>query len=208
MAAALELLEEHGPDSVTTRKVSQRIGVSSQVLYSDFGSIGALVQAMVEEGFAALDATLGAVKTTDDPVHDIVALALAYRRFALERPRLYAAMYAMTQPGGYRRTGEELRAGTDAFMHHVHAAQRAITAGRLEADDAVRIGLAMWTAVHGWVAMELAGYAGVFPGSVLDNFAFAVQHVLEGFGETAERCRTAVESAMMSAPAHDDGDHR
>lgn len=198
IAAGLDLLETQGPEAVTTRRVAQAIGMSSQAVYSDFGSIGALVQGIVEAGFEALEAELGAVAATDDPIADLATLALVYLDFARRRPQLYAAMYAMTRPGGYQRTGDEMGAGTNAFLHHLSAAERGIAQGRLEGDDPMRISLALWTAVHGWVAMELAGYVGVFPGDPLENLRFTLVRSLRGHGDDPQACEASVAAAVAA----------
>ncbi|EUA24144.1 tetR family transcriptional regulator [Mycobacterium xenopi 4042] len=47
-----------------------------------------LIAAVAEEGLRQFAAAL-AVPLTSDPVADLVATGIAYRRYALERPHMY-----------------------------------------------------------------------------------------------------------------------
>src|SRR5690349_316652 len=88
VATALRLLETAGPEAVTARRVAQEYGASTMAVYSEFGSLGALADAVVLRGFGALQAELMSVGPTDDPITDIWRLALTYAGFAARHPHL------------------------------------------------------------------------------------------------------------------------
>jgi AcrR family transcriptional regulator len=190
--AALELLETDGPEAMTTRRVGQRIGASSMAVYSEFGSMGALVGAVVTEGFAQLGATLDALPRTADPVSDLWEVALAYRAFALAHPHLYAAMFGISAPGGYRRSGDELLLGAGTFQGTVDLARRAADLGRFVHGTSYSMGLTEWTWLHGWVANELSGYPTIYPGDPIDHMRAGFMAVARGFGDSDEAVRASL----------------
>jgi AcrR family transcriptional regulator len=167
--AAIDLLATAGPEALQARKVAAGIGASTMAVYTHFGDMAALIDAVAREGFTRLAASLGAVPHTDDPVADLFRLGLAYRRTALDNPNLYALTFGLSAPGGRRaatadmtggRTSTELPEGHDAFTHLVDCAARAMTAGRFRIADATLAAAQLWSALHGFVALEIAGFYG------------------------------------------------
>ena len=158
VAAALELLEANGPEAMTTRKIAARVGTSSMAVYTDFGSMGGLVAAVVQEGFDQLASAMRAVPVTADPVADLWRLALAAREFARHHHHLYAVMFAAQAPGGYRRTGDELLQGIETFQALVEFSRRAIDSGRVTAAEPLPVAIQLWMVFHGMIMLELAGY--------------------------------------------------
>lgn len=127
-------------------------------VYTHFGGLPELVRAVVQEGFSRLAAHLGAVSETDDPLADLAALGEAYRANALEHPQLYAVMFGSASLGGYRLHEDELDEGRYTFDVLVAATQRTIDAGIFRAGDAESLAAQLWSATHGFVMLELAGY--------------------------------------------------
>src|SRR5438309_1322841 len=111
-------------------------------VYTHFGGMPALVDAVAEEGFRRLAENLAQVPKTDDPLADLIGLAMAYRHTALQNPNLYGVMFGLTAPGGRRIEGDDLTteqrpakdsAGYHAFEQLIEGATRAIDAGRFTA---------------------------------------------------------------------------
>lgn len=156
--AAARLLADEGPAALSTRRLAATVGTSTMAVYTHFGGLPELVRAVVREGFARLAAHLAEVPATDDPLHDLAALGAAYRANALDNPQLYAVMFGSASLGGYRLHDDELEEGRDTFDVLVAATQRAIDAGMLRPGDAEAIAAQLWSATHGFVMLELAGY--------------------------------------------------
>ena len=130
LEAAARLLSEDGPTSLTTRRVASEAGTSTMAVYTHFGSINDLVQAVVVEGFRRFGERLRAVPRTDDPLADLVGLSVAYRENALENRHLYTVMFGSASLGGYRRTSpDQLQIGCDTFDQFTEVLQRAMDAG-------------------------------------------------------------------------------
>ena len=160
---AARLLGEEGPSALSTRRLAREVGTSTMAVYTHFGGMPALVRAVVAEGFARLETRVGAVPTTDDELADLRALAAAYLANARENPHLYAVMFGSASLGGYRLHDDERAVGLVAFGQLVAGIARAMDAGRLRAGDPAAAAAQVWTALHGYVMIELAGFHHVVP---------------------------------------------
>ena len=127
-------------------------------VYTHFGGMPALVKEIVAEGFTRLDEHQARVPHTDDPLADLLALAMAYRDNALQNPHLYAVMFGATSLKGFTLTdaGHGDRAEQ---LRHPDRLRRPRDGGRHSSaeDDPARVAAQMWTAMHGFVMLELAG---------------------------------------------------
>jgi AcrR family transcriptional regulator len=153
VAAAAELIERTGSvEAVTLRAVAREAGVTAPAVYGHFADLGALVDAVLEEGFSALRAAIdAAVGGVDDPVERLVAGCRAYVTAGLAAPARYRAMFQERQvPGG--------RVAFDVLVDAVVACQ---AAGRSASRDARGDAVLIWTALHGVVTLSAAGVAAV-----------------------------------------------
>ncbi|MGN6475411.1 MAG: TetR/AcrR family transcriptional regulator [Mycobacteriales bacterium] len=156
--AAARLLAEEGPSGLSTRRLAAEVGTSTMAVYTHFGGLPELVRAVVREGFKRLGDHMAAVPETDDPLADLAALGEAYRANALDNPQLYAVMFGSASLGGYRLHDDELNEGRYTYDMLVAATQRTIDAGIFKPGDANAIAAQLWSATHGFVMLELAGY--------------------------------------------------
>ena len=158
---AARLLGEEGPSALTTRRLAAGAGTSTMAVYTHFGGMPALVREVAAEGFTRLVDRVGEVAPSDDPVEDLLRMAAAYRANARDNPHLYAVMFGSASLGGYRLRDDELGVGLEAFGQLVTATERAMDAGVLRRDDPSAVAAQLWTALHGFVMLELAGYSHV-----------------------------------------------
>ncbi len=94
--AAREMAEAEGWDSVTTRRLAERIEYSQPVLYQHFKNKDALVRAVALDGFTELTEQLRSARLgSDDPRHWLRDVAHAYIGFAAVSPVLYQAMFTL-----------------------------------------------------------------------------------------------------------------
>lgn len=144
VAAARELAEAEGWDAVTTRRLAERVEYSQPVLYSHFSGKDAIVRAVAIEGFDELTASLRRARSTATSCQAALrALAGAYLAFAVGRPALYDAMFALPidMPFGSPGMPDAPRA---AFAELVAAL--APLAGTRELET---LGELTWSALHG-----------------------------------------------------------
>lgn len=159
IAAAARLLREDGPAALSTRKVAAAASTSTMAVYSNFGSMEALVAAVVDEGFHILEGAFLALRPSDDPLADIAAQSSAYLDFATQHADLYAVMFGTAYLGQYRPSGYgELAEGRRRTLDRVaDNLARAIQAGRLNEAPSSDLAFTWWSAVHGYAMLESAG---------------------------------------------------
>lgn len=128
LQAAERLLEEVGPDGVTTRAVCAIANVKAPTLYHHFGDKNGLLDALVARGVNAFLARKRAMPDTEDAAADLVAGWDDFIGFALERPRLFRLM--VQRLGDNPQVIEAAMATTDQRL------ARLAEAGRLRTDIA------------------------------------------------------------------------
>ncbi|ANN19661.1 TetR family transcriptional regulator [Amycolatopsis orientalis] len=203
--AAIRLLSDGGPEALQARKLAAEIGASTMAVYTHFGGMGALVEEVVREGFRRLSANLGEVAETEDPAADLLTMALVYRRTVVENPHLYAVTFGQSQPNGQKAargdlTDEEIRQtlgneGVEAFNYLVRGAERLIKAGRFRPASEFAVAAQLWSAVHGYITLEVAGHFGDGENGV-DHILIPLATALGvGLGDTFE---AATRSARVS----------
>jgi AcrR family transcriptional regulator len=108
IAAALEVLEEEGEATFSTRAVLDIAKVSAPTLYHHFGNADGVLSAALAEAFAQfLQSKQQAAKKSADPVTALVLGWDNYVQFAAARPRLYAAMLSRVLQGGQIPAAEQ-----------------------------------------------------------------------------------------------------
>ncbi|MFW3169799.1 TetR/AcrR family transcriptional regulator [Geodermatophilus sp. CPCC 206100] len=147
--AAARLIETTGSvEAVTLRAVAREAGVTAPAVYGHFADLDALVDAVLEEGFAALRGSIAAaVAGLGDPVDRLVAGCRAYVRAGLAAPARYRAMFRSRRVPG----------GQAAFAVLVDAVVACQAAGRAPGRDADGDAVLVWTALHGVVTLRSGG---------------------------------------------------
>src|SRR5215204_4781324 len=116
VAAGRLLLEQEGPEALTMRRLAERVGIRAPSLYKHLPDKAALEAAIIATGFEEAAATFeraveveGVGEGPDNGRGALVALAAAYRRFALEHPHLYRLMNNGPLPRAHLPPGLENR---------------------------------------------------------------------------------------------------
>lgn len=154
---AARILDEQGPSALSARRLATGAGTSTMGVYTHFGSMGAVVDAVATEGFRRLIDRVDAVEWTDDAGADLLATAAAYRENALANPHLYAVMFGAVSVRGLGGSGADADVAYAAFRQLVTVVQRAMDLGPLRRDDPKAVAAQWWSALHGYMMLELAG---------------------------------------------------
>jgi AcrR family transcriptional regulator len=211
--AAVDILNEHGPDALQTRKIASAAGTSTMAVYTHFGGMPALIAAVAEEGLRQFDAAM-TMPETSDPVADLMSTGIAYRRYAIERPHMYRLMFGSTSAHGINAPAHdvltlslaEINDHYPSFAHVVRGVHRCMLAGRIGgsspesvSDDATVVAVAaqFWASVHGFVMLELAGYYGAQGSAVGPVLAALTTNLLVALGDSPERVRQSQQSAVQ-----------
>lgn len=197
--ATIRLLAEDGPWAVRARSVSAAVGASTTAVYSTFGGMPGLVQAVADEGFTRLGAAFEDARRTDDPAQDAARLALVYRDVARSGPHLFDLMFGLSTPGGH---GAARRSGSAAFEaaygHLVAVARRLVADGRVHEADPRTIAAQLWSFSHGYVTLELSGAFAELEDPVIHVFLGLGTNVLIGLGDTPERAAASGAAAVRA----------
>ncbi|MGY0236733.1 WHG domain-containing protein [Longispora urticae] len=201
VAAAIRLLADGGPEALQARPLVAEAGTSTMAVYTRFGGMPGVVEAVAEEGFRLLAARLDAVPETADPVADIFGLAMGYRQAALDNPHLYGVMFGLTAPGGRRVptvqvTAETPQLGQRAFERLTGAVRRAYDAGRFHVGEPSSAAAQLWSGLHGFITLELAGYFGAEDDSLAQVLAPLGANLAVGLGDDLE---SAAASSLAGA---------
>jgi AcrR family transcriptional regulator len=152
-----DLLAHHGSDALTMRRLAETYGCSTTVLYRLFGGKQRIVEALYREGFERLRRRMDAVAHDDDVMSHLAALATAYREHALAEPTYYAVMFSRAVPE-FEPSEDDLAHARQSLQILLDAVAAAQAAGRLEGPSAEHVAHVLWSAAHGAVSLELAGY--------------------------------------------------
>lgn len=207
--AAVQILNEDGPDALQTRKIAGAAGTSTMAVYTHFGGMSGLIAAVADEGLRQFDVAL-TMPPTSDPVADLVATGIAYRRYAIERPHMYRLMLGSTSAHGINAPAHDLLTLTVAeindhypsFAHVVRGVHRCMLAGRIAegsaSDDATVVAIAaqFWSSIHGFVMLELAGFYGAQGSAVGPVLASLMANLLVSLGDSPERVRKSQRLAV------------
>lgn len=200
--AAARLLAEAGPGALTSRRLAAEVGTSTMAVYTHFGGMERIREAVRREGFARLVADLDAVPKSADPVADLMAGGKAYFANALANPHLYRAMFMDSfggSSGGDASGGAVVDdVGSAAFERLVVAIRRCIEAGRFERGHPVGWAIQQWSIRHGMVSLVLTG---LLPAEqLLVHYADMMTRLFVGYGDSQDRAESSLRSAVPELP--------
>jgi len=155
--AAGALLHDEGPHALSTRRLADLVGTSTQSIYTLFGGKQGVLRAMYREGFDRLAQHMRAVPVTDDPRLDLRGLGDAYRASAKASPYLYSVMFERPV-AEFECSDEDIEHSLSTLYALADGVQRAIDAGVVGGAAAFDIAVNLWVAAHGFVSLELSGH--------------------------------------------------
>ena len=209
--AGIRLLEQHGPQALQVRKVAAEVGASTMAVYTYFGGMAGLIDAIAGEAFARFGRALTEVPETDDPVADFLAMGIAYRRFALANPQRYQLIFGIGSPGEPTDRTDVTVTGTAtdradralSFEALLHAVRRMTAAGRIRDDGELPIAGRMWSLIHGAVTLELAGFFGHEDHGPVQVLAPMMLDLLVGMGDDRDTATRSMTAAVVWSESDD-----
>ena len=157
--AAERLFAAHGLEAVTMRQLAAELGVSPMTPYRYFADKDAILAAVRARAFNRHAEALEAARAGKTRgLHGSTSVSRAYVRFALDHPEAYRLMFDVEQANSadypeLAAAGERSRATMTAYLRDL------IEAGELASDvDVELIGHMFWSALHGPIQLQLAGY--------------------------------------------------
>jgi len=152
LRAAETVLDRDGTDGVTVRAVAKEAAVAPMGVYNRFDNKEGLLAALATR---ALDELASAIEVAVDvePVERFRRACRGYREFALRHPARYSLIFANGSPLSNQSSAVAAH-GRTVFAYLVDLIDHL---GRRHAADAAEAAQAVWSAIHGAVAIELTG---------------------------------------------------
>lgn len=206
LRAAREAVERSGPEAVTARSLTTAVDASTQALYTTFGGMPGLFEALIAECFDEFARFVAAVPESEDPVSDFYAKGWAYCEWALEHPQLYRLMFGLS--GGKLRQHAGLEVALADSVANSPEAQRAVDvlvssmrrvteSGRLGVADPVVAAGQFLSATHGWVLLQAAGAFGSTEEG-LEVIGLLAVNLMVGLGDERERASESLRGARST----------
>jgi AcrR family transcriptional regulator len=202
VAAALAVLERDGPAAIQARTLAGEIGASTMAVYTHFGGMPKLIEAVMREGLARFAEHTRAVASTDDPMADLIAGGLAYAEFAMRHPQLYRLLFGLSEIGGAHKlsadgaTPWDLAEGVDALSVLVTAVERVIAAGRIRRQEPTAAATQILSATHGFVLLAMSGF--IDSQGLQDMMAPMAINLMVGLGDTRRRAERSLAAAIKA----------
>ena len=158
--AALQLVEEGGPEGLSVREAARRAGVSPGAPFRHFPSRDALMTAVAEEAqrrFRAEIETALAEAPAGDPLARFRAFGLAYLRWAMRNPAHFEIIssgrfFDHDRAARLSRDNAELIGMTERMLADAFAR------GQLRSPDLKRVQIAGRALVYGFARMNIDGH--------------------------------------------------
>jgi len=164
--ATIALLARSGPSEVKARSVASEAQLSTMGVYTYFGGVPELLQAVADEGFNRQAVVFGRLAPSADPMADLCAMALACHDFAQHNPHLYDLMFGLSIHGRYspsRGAAEPVLSGHSASFRAAYGflqqgCARLVDARCVRKSVPDSIALQFWSALHGFIMLDLGGH--------------------------------------------------
>jgi AcrR family transcriptional regulator len=162
-AAARRLLDKHGADGVTMRKVASAVGITPMALYRHYPNRDGLLNTLADTGFAELAAKLTSLRLTGGIDRQLLKIFDVFVDHAFDSPRLFELMF-LTKRAGARQYPDDFRmrrSPTSTLSADVIA--RAMETGYFRKDDVWEIVFETGALLQGLVMLYLGGRMAVSP---------------------------------------------
>ncbi|GFZ79116.1 hypothetical protein GCM10008018_25890 [Paenibacillus marchantiophytorum] len=158
--AAATLLQDEGPEAVTVRKVSQKMGCSTKIIYSLFVNKEGLAQQLYLDGCKLLANEFEATPQAADPVQHMMNLGETFWQFG----QRYSSYYKLMFGGAFAdfKPDEVSLQGTVTAMRQLitvisSAQEQGLIPGQYDTESIVRI---VWSSLHGVIHLYMGGHLG------------------------------------------------
>ena len=178
--AARKLLDREGAEAVTMRSVAKKVGITAMAIYRHYPDREALLQALADEGFEELSASLKSRRFTGDLETRLAKMADLYLNHAFENPKLFELMFLAKREGArqYPADFKARKSPTATLMADVIAAGMA--SGELKRDDPWELTFEMGALSHGLIMLYLGGRMALSPAQFRALYRRSFRRYLHG----------------------------
>ena len=178
-AAAKAIYEREGLDALSIRAVGRQAGMSAMAIYRHFPDKGALIDALMDDGFSAWEVIIGNIDC-DDPIVWLKCAVASYADFALTDPHRFDAAFLLPAPRA-RTFPNDFEAGRsrviNCMLAQIETAQKR---GLLSDESPLQLTLLLSALAQGLVSMHRAGRFGNDE-QFLASYHVAMDRLLDSF---------------------------
>jgi AcrR family transcriptional regulator len=184
--AARALFVKEGYESVSIRKIADKIEYAPGTLYLYFRDKAEILDRICEETFSKLLQKMKAIHDDTAPPLDKLRRGLrTYILFGLENPNHYVVTFVQAKIHLESKSVFETT-GREAFACLRQGVQECVDAGELVSDDADELAQTMWAGIHGLtsVLITCTGFPFVEQNRLIDRM---VHTLVEGVRRKQEK---------------------
>lgn len=178
MNAAAQLAEEKGLENISLLQVADKLGVKSPSLYNYLSGVKELSEGIAKIAFDKLEDTMRNAAVGKSKEDALMAIAVAYRKYAKENPELYKAILRF-----YAYTDSNLQAAGYSTINVVYKVMEPYNFSREENVHFIR---GFRGALHGFVSLEEAGFLQGPEADVDESFEKLVSRLISTLNTTGE----------------------
>lgn len=155
--AAARILQEHGPEAVTVRRVAEKMECSTKIIYNLFNNKEGLAKQLFLEGCKLLAKSFDSVPKQADLEEYLRDLSEAYWSFGQSYTSYYMLMF-----GGafseFKPEEESLKATITALQQVINTIAEAIELELIAEKDPILVVHVVWASLHGVIHLYLGGH--------------------------------------------------
>jgi AcrR family transcriptional regulator len=153
IGAGLDLTRTGGPEALTIREATRRVGVSPNAAYRHFVDREALLSAVASAIQYRMAARMARGHGPDDAGARLRAVGVGYIKFALDEPGWFTVAFFGADPIGLI----DETASAPPYLALVDALDAMTDAGELSPEQRKGAEWPCWSAVHGFAELALRG---------------------------------------------------
>ncbi len=156
LTAALQIVKEEGWQSLSLRKIADKIEYTAPIIYEYFANKEAILQELTRQGYTLLFNRLKEAKDQHEgPADQLEAMWMAYWNFAFAEKEYYQIMYGVEMNCcAYQQKFEEAVWTADIFWDTIAELTKHKTPIPSE-DDLCTWYYTYWSIVHGLVSINI-----------------------------------------------------
>ncbi len=153
--AAMQLFIEEGYESVSIRRIAEKIEYSPSTIYLYFEDKDAIFYELHVLGFTELYKHQMEVQNITDPRERLIAHGRAYLGFGMEHSQYYDLMFIVLSPVAKISTCNRWICGDRSYDLLRQNVADCIEAGYFKGKDVDAVSFTLWSMVHGMVSLYI-----------------------------------------------------
>lgn len=153
--AAMKLFLSEGFEKTSIRRIAEAIEYTPGAIYSYFKDKDEILYALHDEGMDRLYEAMSPIEAIEDPGEAMRACCRQYVAFAMANPEYYDLMFIMDATGNRIEEKGDWIGGVRNYDVLRRCVYRAMKAGALPPGNPEAAAFALWSFVHGMVALHI-----------------------------------------------------